>query len=213
MTRIFRYLKFQSEKVNITLLFSADCLDVLLLSLDLAPVGKYQIPALFYLAETVLYWLQTEAAQQPYLRAAEMKLLKVRLLFFFVSYVRLWLLKFAFWFQFCTQTCISAVLVTSMHFHVICVLFLALILTGFCLCLFVVRKSEEIRIYFWAKMFKIAFAFLKSNFNLCFIFIPSQIGFVVFMRLYYHHMAGQLREQKDTRSRLALYLEGKELLI
>ena len=41
------------------------------------------IPALFYLAETTLYWLRTDAMHQPYLRAAEVKLLHMGKLVFY----------------------------------------------------------------------------------------------------------------------------------
>lgn len=55
-----------------------ECLDVLITSLDQSPLEKYHIPALFFLAETMLYWLRTDAVHQPYLRTGEIKLLKVR---------------------------------------------------------------------------------------------------------------------------------------
>ena len=55
----------------------AECLDVLITSLDQSPLEKYHIPALFFLAETMLYWLRTDAVHQPYLRTGEIKLLKV----------------------------------------------------------------------------------------------------------------------------------------
>lgn len=54
-----------------------ECLDVLIASLDVSPLAKYHIPALFFLAETMLYWLRTDAVHQPYLRAGEIKLLKM----------------------------------------------------------------------------------------------------------------------------------------
>ena len=56
----------------------SDCLDTLILSLEQSSCSLYQIPVLFYLMETVLFWLQTEAVHQPHLRSAEIKLLKVR---------------------------------------------------------------------------------------------------------------------------------------
>ncbi|CAH1789866.1 unnamed protein product [Owenia fusiformis] len=59
-----------------------DCLDVLITSLDQAPLSKQQVPALFFLAETTLYWLRTDAINQPYLRTAEIKLLKMGQLVF-----------------------------------------------------------------------------------------------------------------------------------
>lgn len=50
-----------------------ECLDVLITSLDQSPLEKYHIPALFFLAETMLYWLRTDAVHQPYLRTGEIK--------------------------------------------------------------------------------------------------------------------------------------------
>lgn len=60
----------------------SDCLDVLITSLDQAPLEKGHIPALFYLAETCLYWLRTEAIHVPYLRTGEIKLLRMGQLVF-----------------------------------------------------------------------------------------------------------------------------------
>lgn len=54
-----------------------ECLDVLITSLDQSPLEKFHIPALFFLAETMLYWLRTDAVHQPYLRTGEIKLLKM----------------------------------------------------------------------------------------------------------------------------------------
>ncbi|KAK3577758.1 hypothetical protein CHS0354_017457 [Potamilus streckersoni] len=59
-----------------------ECLDVLITSLDQSPMEKYHIPALFFLAETMLYWLRTDAVHQPYLRTGEIKLLKMGQLVF-----------------------------------------------------------------------------------------------------------------------------------
>lgn len=59
-----------------------ECLDVLIISLDQSPLEKYHIPALFFLAETMLYWLRTDAVHQPYLRTGEIKLLKMGQLVF-----------------------------------------------------------------------------------------------------------------------------------
>ena len=55
----------------------ADCLDVFIATLERAPLTVAHLPALFYLAETSLYWLRTDAVKQPYLRAGEIKLLRV----------------------------------------------------------------------------------------------------------------------------------------
>ncbi|CAC5393079.1 unnamed protein product [Mytilus coruscus] len=54
-----------------------ECLDVLITTLDQSPLEKFHIPALFFLAETMLYWLRTDAVHQPYLRTGEIKLLKM----------------------------------------------------------------------------------------------------------------------------------------
>ncbi|XP_050415849.2 uncharacterized protein LOC126829773 [Patella vulgata] len=59
-----------------------ECLDVLITSLEVSPLERYHIPALFFLAETMLYWLRTESIHQPYLRTAEIKLLKMGQLVF-----------------------------------------------------------------------------------------------------------------------------------
>ena len=68
--------------VKILLIIFAECLDVMITSLDQAPLEKQHIPALFYLAETTLYWLRTEAIHQPYLRTGEIKLLHMGQLVF-----------------------------------------------------------------------------------------------------------------------------------
>ncbi|XP_077867334.1 transmembrane protein 232-like [Saccoglossus kowalevskii] len=54
-----------------------EALDILITSLDQAPVIRGHIPSLFFLAETTLYWLRTDAMTQPYLRSGEIKLLKM----------------------------------------------------------------------------------------------------------------------------------------
>ncbi|XP_052795602.1 uncharacterized protein LOC128228360 isoform X2 [Mya arenaria] len=59
-----------------------ECLDVLTISLDQSPLDKQHVPALFFLAETMLYWLRTDAVHQPYLRTGEIKLLKMGQLVF-----------------------------------------------------------------------------------------------------------------------------------
>ena len=56
-------------------MLSAECLDVLIMSLDQSPLETVHIPVLFYLAESTLYWLRTVAVLQPYLRTGELKLL------------------------------------------------------------------------------------------------------------------------------------------
>lgn len=54
-----------------------EALDVLIATLDQAPLEPSLVPGIFFLAETVLYWLRTEAMQSPYLRTWEIKLLKI----------------------------------------------------------------------------------------------------------------------------------------
>ena len=67
------------------LIFCSECLDVLITSLDQAPLQRSHIPALFFLAETTLYWLRTDVIHQPYLRTGEIKLLKASAKLFFYS--------------------------------------------------------------------------------------------------------------------------------
>jgi len=52
-------------------------LDILRRSLNEAPLHEENIPTLFFLAESVLYWLHVDAMKQVYLRSAEIKLLQV----------------------------------------------------------------------------------------------------------------------------------------
>lgn len=59
------------------------CLNVLNESLQEAPFDGQQIPALFYLAETTLYWLRTDSLTQPYLRKNEILLLEIGMNTFF----------------------------------------------------------------------------------------------------------------------------------
>nr|XP_046225559.1 transmembrane protein 232 isoform X2 [Oncorhynchus gorbuscha] len=59
-----------------------DSLDSLLVSLDHAPVHAEQIPALFYLGESVLYWVCTDTSQKPNLYTCEVKILKLGYLVF-----------------------------------------------------------------------------------------------------------------------------------
>ncbi|XP_038826096.1 transmembrane protein 232 [Salvelinus namaycush] len=59
-----------------------DTLDSLLMSLDHAPVHAEQIPALFYLGESVLYWVCADTSQKPNLYTCEVKILKLGYLVF-----------------------------------------------------------------------------------------------------------------------------------
>jgi hypothetical protein len=55
---------------------------MLITSLDQGPLEVVHIPALFFLAETTLYWLRTDAVHQPYLCTGELKLLRMGQLVF-----------------------------------------------------------------------------------------------------------------------------------
>lgn len=50
--------------------------------MEYAHLSALQIPTLFFLAETVIYWIRTDTVNQPFLRAFEIKLLKVGQLIF-----------------------------------------------------------------------------------------------------------------------------------
>jgi len=50
--------------------------------MEYAHLSVLQIPTLFFLAETVIYWIRTDTINQPFLRALEIKLLKVGQLIF-----------------------------------------------------------------------------------------------------------------------------------
>lgn len=54
-----------------------DSLDILISTLDQATFDQGHIQGLFFLAETALYWLRTDAINSPYLRISEIKLLRV----------------------------------------------------------------------------------------------------------------------------------------
>ncbi|CAK8675486.1 unnamed protein product [Clavelina lepadiformis] len=59
-----------------------DCFDILYMSLNHAPLLEENIPTLFFLAESTLYWLRTDSMKQTYLRTSEVKLLKMGQLVF-----------------------------------------------------------------------------------------------------------------------------------
>ncbi|XP_067942182.1 transmembrane protein 232-like [Watersipora subatra] len=59
-----------------------ESLAVLLATLDRASFDQGHIQGLFFLAETVLYWLRTDAINSPYLRASEIQLLKMAYMVF-----------------------------------------------------------------------------------------------------------------------------------
>lgn len=53
--------------------------------MEYAPLSALQIPTLFFLAETVIYWIRTDTVNQPFLRAFEIKLLKVKFLALYIE--------------------------------------------------------------------------------------------------------------------------------
>ncbi|XP_038661052.1 transmembrane protein 232 isoform X2 [Scyliorhinus canicula] len=59
-----------------------EALDILLISLDHAPLHPDQIPVLFFLAESVLFWICADAVKQSYLYTCEVKIIKLGFLTF-----------------------------------------------------------------------------------------------------------------------------------
>lgn len=59
-----------------------DCFEILCKSLNHAPLHEENIPTLFFLAESVLYWLRTDSVNNSHLRTAEISLLKLGFLVF-----------------------------------------------------------------------------------------------------------------------------------
>lgn len=55
-----------------------ECLTTLYRALVYSPLSVTQIPTLFFLSETILYWLKNDAILEPFLSSTELKLLKVR---------------------------------------------------------------------------------------------------------------------------------------
>ncbi|XP_055489191.1 transmembrane protein 232 [Leucoraja erinacea] len=68
-----------------------EALDILLISLDHAPLHPDQIPVLFFLAESILYWICTDAVKQSYLYTCEVKITKVG----FITFLRLFIFHLA----------------------------------------------------------------------------------------------------------------------
>uniref|UniRef100_A0A8C3HJN7 Transmembrane protein 232 n=1 Tax=Chrysemys picta bellii TaxID=8478 RepID=A0A8C3HJN7_CHRPI len=59
-----------------------EALDILLISLDHAPMNPEHVPVLFFIAESILYRICCDAAQKSYLYSSEIKLSKVGFLVF-----------------------------------------------------------------------------------------------------------------------------------
>ncbi|XP_043920202.1 transmembrane protein 232 [Protopterus annectens] len=66
-----------------------DALDILLVSLDHTPFQTDQIPVLFFIAESVLFWICDDTVQRPYLYSSEVKTLKLG----FLVFLRLWVFQ------------------------------------------------------------------------------------------------------------------------
>ena len=64
----------------------AECLQLLIKSLDQGPLDPSQVVVLFYLAETALYWVRTESVYQQYLSSFELQLLAMARLVFLRLY-------------------------------------------------------------------------------------------------------------------------------
>ena len=62
------------HKINI---LNIDCMDLFITTLKHTRLSESQMPTLFFLAETVIYWIRTDIVNQPFLRSFELKLLKV----------------------------------------------------------------------------------------------------------------------------------------
>lgn len=58
-------------------LFNSEALEILLSSLDHAPIEPEHAPVLFFIAESILHMLCYDAVQKPYLFLCEIRLAKV----------------------------------------------------------------------------------------------------------------------------------------
>ncbi|XP_060092547.1 transmembrane protein 232 [Heteronotia binoei] len=76
-----------------------EALDILLISLDHAPVSPDHIPPLFFVAESILYRICYDSVQKPYLLSCEIKLAKLGYLVF----LRLLLLHLSGYLEFCGE--------------------------------------------------------------------------------------------------------------
>ncbi|CAF3417621.1 unnamed protein product [Rotaria socialis] len=57
--------------------YQEECLTTLYRALIYSPLSANQIPTLFFLSETILYWLKNDAILEPFLTSTELKLLKI----------------------------------------------------------------------------------------------------------------------------------------
>jgi hypothetical protein len=65
------------KEIVILMNFKLECLTTLYRALVYSPLSATQIPTLFFLSETILYWLKNDAVLEPFLTSTELKLLKV----------------------------------------------------------------------------------------------------------------------------------------
>ena len=72
-----RYVKLKGKYFYNELNFELECLTTLYRALIYSPLSVTQIPTLFFLSETILYWLKNDAVLEPFLTSTELKLLKV----------------------------------------------------------------------------------------------------------------------------------------
>ncbi|UJR10441.1 hypothetical protein I4U23_014645 [Adineta vaga] len=66
--------------------YQEECLTTLYRALIYSPLNATQIPTLFFLAETILYWVKNDAVLEPFLTSTELKLLKIAQIIFQLLY-------------------------------------------------------------------------------------------------------------------------------
>ncbi|CAF2008331.1 unnamed protein product [Rotaria magnacalcarata] len=66
--------------------YQEECLTTLYRALIYSPLSANQIPTLFFLSETILYWLKNDAILEPFLTSTELKLLKIGQIVFQLLY-------------------------------------------------------------------------------------------------------------------------------
>ncbi|CAF1138909.1 unnamed protein product [Adineta ricciae] len=66
--------------------YQEECLTTLYRALIYSPLDATQIPTLFFLSETILYWVKNDAVLEPFLTSTELKLLKIAQIIFQLLY-------------------------------------------------------------------------------------------------------------------------------
>ncbi|CAF1128122.1 unnamed protein product [Adineta steineri] len=66
--------------------YQEECLTTLYRALVYSPLNMTQIPTLFFLSETILYWIKNDAILEPFLTSTELKLLKIAQIIFQLLY-------------------------------------------------------------------------------------------------------------------------------